>query len=256
MSETNTAPGSCTACGTDLLLTPYSRDKKGRAFCKPCVAKLKQKQAAQAQARNTSSTGAAPLAPVEPGDHDVMAALLADSVQVTKRPCPDCQAFIDPEASICIYCGYNSKTGKRVSTRVIAAPKEKESDSRPDRAARSINLPSWSVYGSVAGVYLILGALSYDSEDLFMVFWAAVALFSLITFVWAIVAAFADGASAWALCGISSLVCGFTGIAFTIYVLFINDRGHLKGLYLVNFIANIALLIIAQQTGQLDKFSE
>jgi hypothetical protein len=126
MSEANTAPGSCTACGTDLLLTPYSRDKKGRAFCKSCVTKLKQKQAAQAQARTTSSAGGAPLAVVEPGDHDVMAALLADSAQVTKRPCPDCQAFIDPEASICIYCGYNSKTGKRVSTRVIAAAKDKE----------------------------------------------------------------------------------------------------------------------------------
>ncbi len=238
-------PTTCASCRADLSTVAYVVDKKGRGLCKPCVAKLKAKQKAKADADARANAA---------GEGDVMGLLLADSAASTKTPCPECQAYITPESVVCIHCGYNIASGKQMKTRFIAAPKEKEGKKQGGGGSgKSIEVPPWAIYGGLAAIYGGLGALSYDSETMFAILWLAILVFGLISLIWAVIAAFQDGNSIWGFVGLSSILCAFSSLAFLIYVLFINDRAHIKGLYLVNFIANIAFLIIAQQTGHLEE---
>lgn len=75
-----------------------------------------------------------------PGDNDrsnsrsgstaspnIMGDLLAKSKVADATPCPNCKAYLPRETRICTHCGYNTETGKAVSTRIVEAKKKDSS---------------------------------------------------------------------------------------------------------------------------------
>ncbi len=134
-------PTACASCRADLSNVAYVVDKKGRGLCKPCVAKLKAKQKAKAEADARAKAA---------GDGDVMDILLADSAASTKTPCPECQAYIEPDSVVCVHCGYNTASGKQMKTRVTAAPKDKD-PSKAGAAAVQIANTVWWVPSLIGG---------------------------------------------------------------------------------------------------------
>jgi uncharacterized RDD family membrane protein YckC len=111
-SEHVTKP--CVLCGEDCAGRPRIKDPKGRYYHKECyereVARLAQ-QAAEAT-------------PAEPAAFDPYADVGNDAASAQPagtKPCPGCSAPLEPEAVVCIACGYNLATGGRLETAAVTA---------------------------------------------------------------------------------------------------------------------------------------
>lgn len=148
MSSEATAPRKvCKVCQSDVAQLPRVKDAHGRYYCKPCYASASQSQAAVARpepkvATPAKSKAAAPAKPkpAEPakqvrkpatsaarevpaastddfmGDFDANAEVVEAPVPGKAQPgrCPSCHVSLAPGAVICVACGANTKTGKKL----------------------------------------------------------------------------------------------------------------------------------------------
>lgn len=114
----------CVACGVDCAALPRVRDASGTYMCKPCHqahaaqrAPTEPKPAPAPEAR----TAPKPVATVDelPPDEGMFGPIaIAESTIASKpaEPCPSCQRLLDPEAIICVGCGYNRNSGLQART--------------------------------------------------------------------------------------------------------------------------------------------
>jgi hypothetical protein len=89
----------------------------------------------------------------------------AAPVQSGGRRCPGCQSALSAAAMICVYCGYNLNTGKKMNTFTYAPSTEAEASTKKRRRSR-INqilvsrLTSWKMWSGL-GMMLLGGFLAY-----------------------------------------------------------------------------------------------
>lgn len=141
MSAEATAPQKvCKVCQSDIAQLPRVKDAHGRYYCKPCYAAASKKQPAAATSKpmpnpKAAAPKAAPPAkpvrkPATSAVREVPAASLDDfmddfdtTAEVVQAPvpgqaqpgrCQSCQAPLVPGAVICVSCGANTKTGKKL----------------------------------------------------------------------------------------------------------------------------------------------
>ncbi len=110
MSDEQAGSVKCVVCGQSCEGKPHAKDTKGRIICRPCIDKRKAQRAA------TDTGGAA-----------VMAGLLSKSKMANATPCPGCKSYMPEGTSVCTHCGYNTETGKAVTTRVVETSTKKKS---------------------------------------------------------------------------------------------------------------------------------
>lgn len=99
----------CIRCGEDCSNRPRVKDKQGRYTCEACLAKAKAAVAAAA----APAPQASPVAEV-----DAPIPLLEDAaVDAGPRaaPCPGCGRPLWSDAKVCVGCGFNRETGRRLS---------------------------------------------------------------------------------------------------------------------------------------------
>jgi len=127
--EPNQAAKPCTVCGIDCAGRPRAKDAQGRYTCKDCIEKAKQTKTALKTTppppATTSKGGSAP-SPSE-GDNSFLLDLGSKASLATTgtQPCPECGRALTANTVLCIGCGYNLQTGKRVPMKVIKAKKQK-----------------------------------------------------------------------------------------------------------------------------------
>ena len=94
--------------------------------------------------------------------------LLAEGESIDGPSCPSCRAVLSLGAVVCVRCGYNLKTGRKMATAADAAPAAPPPTSAEAPAARTITEPAGSsrdpsAGSNVAGILIkwvfILGAL-------------------------------------------------------------------------------------------------
>ena len=124
-------PKICAVCGQDATTGQRIKDRRGRIFHKTCYERAKQK--AQARSRERPETVADNTA--NPPVFEELALLEASASSSTSTRCPACGANLAMDARICVNCGLQLATGKKVS---IAKPKKTGVNKRSGRKAGSI----------------------------------------------------------------------------------------------------------------------
>lgn len=221
MSNTNTESVTCAVCGQSCEGTPHAKDTKGRIICRPCIDKRKAQRAA-------TDTGGA----------SVMADLLSKSKMANAAPCPGCKSYMPEGTTICTHCGYNTETGKAVTTRVFNAPKQKKAKSGGGGMSLSFD-PMMGVW-AMALVYAGLAFGVFANPDLLMVLGGIVGLAGLVIYIWLVITAFLDGKPVWGILMLIPLV----NILTLYYIFFVTDRTVIKAHYVMVICANILVMLL------------
>jgi hypothetical protein len=116
----------CALCGCDCTSRPRVKDGKGRYYCRECYDRAKQ-TAQRPVARAGPLAAAATALPRtgEPPRRREPADAMAELLRAEQAPesasravaCPGCGAAISGGV-ICVACGYDTRTGKRLAMRV------------------------------------------------------------------------------------------------------------------------------------------
>lgn len=119
------ASKTCALCGCDCTCRPRVKDAKGRYYCRECYDNANQK-ARRPSAAARYSVGAADRAvrraPHEPVDalQGLLQAERAEPPASKPIACPGCGATTGGGV-ICLACGYDIRTGKRLGMPVAGA---------------------------------------------------------------------------------------------------------------------------------------
>jgi hypothetical protein len=192
-AEPTTSSKLCTVCGIDCAGKPRIKDQQGRYICKECFDKAKQTRQTQ---KSPPAAGAPAEAAAIPADGDNSFLLAMGSKESTgtagTKACPECGRAMPQNAVICVGCGFNTSTGKRLSVKVIKAKKEKGA---PGAASKAVDASSAMLFSVIGGC--IGGAIG-------AAIWAAIAYFTQLEIGWI----------AWAVGGLCGAGCS------------IGARGH------------------------------
>jgi hypothetical protein len=128
MSSSDGPRFSCPACGKSYRWKP---EFAGRSAKCACGAKL----VVPSDAPSTPAAAGIPLAP-ETKQPATPQRITPTTQADAENKCPSCSASLAADAILCVNCGYNLKTGKKLSAVVVESDGEDESeDETADEAA-------------------------------------------------------------------------------------------------------------------------
>jgi len=240
MSEPETQPSSaaksCSVCGMDVSNKPRVKDAQGRYLCKECFDKAK----AAVERRNATPPAPAAKAggkdQVDLADNSFLLDMgKKDSVsQSGTKPCPECARPLNPNATVCVGCGLNLETGKRLQVKVVKAKAEKgEKGVKASKGAGSGLFANPHVVGIAVVLFFVgFAAMSFVSPAVMVPFTIVSIVFGLGVFIWVLIEAFQDSVGA----GVFCLICGFYQIY---WVLVKCENTLLKWMWCANIIASV-----------------
>ncbi|MDX9978800.1 MAG: hypothetical protein RBU25_02020, partial [Lentisphaeria bacterium] len=82
------------------------------------------------------------------------------TTESTNNVCPDCGAALPPDAVLCVACGLNLKTGKKMPSQLGVKAKNPPPTPEKKAAAKPAPRPSSSrgaMYATLAAVVVVLG---------------------------------------------------------------------------------------------------
>jgi len=207
---------TCVICGADVTDKPRIKDSKGRYACKACAEQ--KARAAKAKQQGGASKPAAAAA----GGAGMMEQWLSESTEgkialgaVEQPRCPKCEHPMMPDSVVCMGCGFNTQSGKKLHTRIQKADKDKSAGGGGASLGEG-NTPI--IIAFVAAIGLIAGAATLG--EMGVVPAAVAGLWFLGAWIMMIVAAFQDGDNKWgifALCGLVPCLGLPLALAFTLY---------------------------------------
>jgi hypothetical protein len=211
----------CTVCGIDCSGRPRIKDQQGRYICKECFDKAKQTRQTQKAPPPVAAAAATAAAPTE-GDNSFLLDLGSkESTGIAgTKPCPECGRAVPANAVICVGCGFNLATGKRLQVKVVKAKQQKEEkESKPT----SPILGPWAVTGAFAAISIGLFVYGLSDKNAMGLYTLGLWGVSAIVFIGTIVLGFMDEPAA----GLKLLlpipcvvVLFFSGFLFYILLLF------------------------------------
>lgn len=130
---------TCVLCGVDCTDRPRTKDTKGRYFCKPCFEQALEKKKAGERVAIPAGVASGSRTALDGFGDDVRAdfglagdsplldpAFSGSSSSVSAPPivnaCPTCHALLQPGAVVCVKCGTNTQSGRKLSTKRLKAP--------------------------------------------------------------------------------------------------------------------------------------
>lgn len=248
MAEEQTTK-TCTVCGIDVTGKPRTKDAQGRYICKDCFDKAR---ATQSALKNPPPPpGAAQSGSASPAIEDNsfllgMGAKNAIAESGTK-PCPECGRALTTDSVVCVGCGYNTATGKRMAVRVLK-PEKAEDDGVKGKGRSSGKGTNPHLIGlAVLGLFTAGAVAGMLQPDVATYFALAVRIYMIVIHIWVVVTAWQDETGY----GIGCLLCG----PFEIYwVLAKSENTLMKWLYMSGLLANIMGIIMSPE--MLAAFSE
>ncbi len=283
-SASGSAGKTCRRCGVDCSKLPRVKDDRGRYYCKPCYEAARREKMQRNAARAALADEAEPAAiddgpvetgPVETADEDLRTteiALEADSfiiddlsdaplpLEAAEETCPGCAAPMPASAIVCMGCGFNRKTGRRMAVAGAAAAPPTTRGEMSRGAARgdagTAATPGFVAqpwfFGLASTLFFVgLYVVASRSVALASVYQGLQLLFSLVIGLWILVVAFQEGAAHGILC----VLCGPYALY---YGLVRQENRHLKfgmGASLVAAVlaaflgGNLLLEVLAKRAG-------
>lgn len=234
-----TAAKVCTVCGVDCSNRPRVKDQQGRYMCQDCFDRVKATKQVQKAPATPASKPAEPAAPagaaVNLNDNSFLLDLGQKPAASGKaRACPECGRAITEGTVICIGCGFNLQTGKRLSVKVERAKQVKVKSTGGgggfDLAAAgggTVFMLVLALYGAALG-----GAVA--APDLAGACVMLCGLLSLAIGIWTLIEALKES---W-IWGLGSLFVPLVGLVFVIF--FCEDE-RVKGAYFAMVLGYVAL---------------
>lgn len=109
----------CTVCGLDVSNKPRVKDAAGRYMCQDCFNKAKATRGAQTAPKAPPKPAPGALS-ADPTDNSFLLDMGSKKSRAEQGtvPCPECGRALDPSSVLCIGCGLNLQTGKRLQVKV------------------------------------------------------------------------------------------------------------------------------------------
>lgn len=193
----------CAVCGTDVAGKPRVKNAQGEYLCKggDCEKTALERAKAPRQART------APL--LSDPDQALMSNLISASPMLNATTCPQCATPVTGGAVVCIRCGCNLQTGKRLKTTVVRESPDRTSGSAP-RGSRSEPWDWGPSYGVCAAIGCALAFSTYMAllagPLVGLIASGLVSILGISNFIYSIVVAFQSGRKGWGICGICMIV--------------------------------------------------
>lgn len=244
----------CVVCGTDCADRPRLKDANGRYACQDCVeAKRRAATGGRAQARPTAKPKPRPTAPAAgragaatSGSTNAptsagfsMDAYLEGVHTPDANPCPKCGAGRAADAVVCMQCGFDSASGRAMSTKV--------GKDKPKRARGSAPRVSGGMVGVIValGLLALLPLIALASPEAAGLTLLVAVVWHLVAYVMMVVAAFRDDDRFWGIIGALfwiPLAGGLCALAFALYYCTIGSQ---RGVWKLNYwAAFFAFLIV------------
>lgn len=165
--------------------------------------------------------------------------------EVEQPKCPKCDTAMLPDSVVCMGCGFNTQSGKKIYTKVQKAEKDKSGGG--GGGGVSLDGNGLALVSVLAMIGLIAGtALAGDFGAIFML---VAVIWMLIAWILMVVAAFQDGDTLWGWIGLAQLVpfIGWlAGLAFSFYYCIVGSTQTLRKIsYWCAYIALLGSLIAA-----------
>tara|TARA_E500000318_G_scaffold80251_1_gene75374 strand:- start:437 stop:1216 length:780 start_codon:yes stop_codon:yes gene_type:complete len=235
----------CIICGEDCTDRPRIKDGKGQYACRACVEKKQAGKKSATRDRPDAAPKAAPDAARAATGAGMMEHWASRSAEgqialgeIEQPKCPKCEHPMMPDAVVCMGCGFNTQSGKRVFTRVQKAEKDKSSGG----GGISLGGENTVVIVGLLGAIGLIAASALLGE-MGIIFAGVAALWTLAAWIMMIVAAFQDGDSKWGIMGLCSIIpcLGLpTALAFTFYYCIVGStRTSWKANYWLSVLAYI-----------------
>lgn len=245
---------TCVICGEDCSGRPRLKDSKGQYACQACVeAKRRPRSQAEAKAK-TRPKAEAPAAAVAVDDAlagdgggfsmDQFLGGQAGEADASSY-CPGCGAAKPAGAVVCMGCGFDSSSGKAMSTKVRKAKVRK--------ARRGPRLSGGAVFMLVAAAMLVLlPVAAMASPEAAMLALLVAGLWNTVAYFMMVFAAFQDEDKFWGWIGLMffvPLANTFCVLAFVLFYCTIGgQRGTFKVNYWASFLAGLIVLAILAST--------
>jgi hypothetical protein len=239
----------CTVCGVDCSGRPRVKDQQGRYMCQECFDRAKATKHVQ-KAPPPAPAAVAPVAAKAPAvnmnDNSFLLDLGTKSVGTGKsQSCPECGRALTEGTVICIGCGHNMKTGKRLPVKVERAKKVKEDKGGGGGGGFDLAAAGGgTIFLIVLALYGAITAGAVLQPDLAGVCLGACALVAFGISIWVLIEAFKESV-VW---GLGSL---FVPAVALVYLIFFCEDGRVKGAYFGMVLGYVAFGVMIA-TGQIE----
>ena len=243
-----TAEKICIICGEDCAARPRLKDSNGQYACQACVqAKQRPKQASARPPKAATPTNkpvAKQEAPAAGGGVGFsMDNFLGDVHTADANPCPKCGLGRPADAVVCMQCGFDSASGRAISTRV-SKDKTKKVRSAPQVSSGTIFLIV------IVALLALLPGLAFASEEAAMPALLGGIIWYLVAYIMMVGGAFSDDDKFWGWLGALfwvPLAGTFCWLAFVFYYCTIGGQ---RGIWKLNFWAAVlAMIAVAAVIG-------
>ncbi len=238
-----TAEKICIICGADCAARPRLKDSKGQYACQACV-KSRQRSRQAPKAPAPVATEAPPA--IGDGVGFSMDDYLGDAPAAASADpgshCPNCGAAKAAGAVVCMQCGYDSASGKAISTKVRKAKVKK--------TRRAPRVSGGTIFGIIAlAMLILLPMMATVSQEAAVFAIVAASVWYLVAYLMMVVAAFRDGDTMWGIIGLLfwvPLVNLLTVVFAVYYCIFASERGSWKLNFWAAFFASVIVTIVAR----------
>jgi hypothetical protein len=229
----------CVICGEDCSARPRLKDSGGQYACQSCV-EARRPQAPKARARPAPAAVAVDQAPDAGGGIGFsMDDYLGDAAPAASADpgshCPNCGAGKAAGAVVCMQCGYDSASGKAMSTKVRKAKVQK--------ARRGPRISGGTVYVVAAlAMLVLLPALALASPEAAVIGLIVAVIWNFVGYIYMVGAAFRDDDKFWGILGVMFWVPVVGGICWLAFVLYYCTIGSQRGMRKLNYWASLVAL--------------
>ncbi|GJQ30723.1 MAG: hypothetical protein HBSAPP03_26070 [Phycisphaerae bacterium] len=231
----------CSVCGIDVSNRPRVKDAAGRYMCQDCLQKAKAARGAQT-APKPKPPATTTASPTGEDDNSFLLSLGGKDSVASKgvQLCPECGRAMDHGAVVCVGCGYNTSTGKRLQVKVQKAEKPK-GEAKAKSGGGETNPHLYGV-AMLAGVAIFAGAAFYVKE-LAVVYLVVALIAILVSRIWALIAAWQD--TTWK--GVIILIGWFFGLLWLYELYWVAVEAEnvvMKWFWFSSLLAGISAMVI------------
>lgn len=236
-----TAEKICVVCGADCATLPRLKDSQGRYACKTCVeAKRRAATGDKAMPKASPAPKPRPAASAAGGASAgfSMDAYLDGIHTPDANPCPKCGAGRAADAVVCMQCGFDSASGKAMTTKV--------GKDKPQRSRRSApRVSSGMVYVIIAlAMLVVLPLLALASPETAALALIVAGLWAFVAYIYMIGAAFRDDDKFWGIIGLLVLVPLVGSLCWLAFVLYYCTIGSQRGVRKLSYWASLVTVWI------------
>ena len=148
---------TCTICAGPLAGGKSVTDSKGRPVCASCVDRARKARMAAAAPPKSASAAVKLPSTFDLEEDNAFLLELGGKAQALSggKACPQCELVANQKDRVCLSCGYDFESGKKLRTKVDKAPKAKQGGGAPGAGGKiAMAIVALAAAGAAAWYFL------------------------------------------------------------------------------------------------------